>query len=183
MAIQAQFVTEPPSTITGPFQFTVSVTNTGAVGDDYAFEAVLINPATGEQAARIWSTNVWMPAGETKELTFYLQETRELDVEDGTYDLNLLYGVYPSPTNWKSAINTTVSVALSGGGGGGGGGDTDPTDGGGGGDGGGGTDKTIWDRISENPAPFVGGAVLLAGASMVAGSEKGESRNRRNGSR
>ena len=166
MAIQAQFVTEPPQSITGPFEFTISVTNNGEFGDNYSFEAVLINPATGEQATRLWSTNVWLGSGETKELTFRLAETREIDVSDGTYDLNVLYGVYPSPTNWKSAVNTTVTLNLTGGGGG------DPTNGGE--NGGDSTDgsqpsqgETIWDRVSNNPTPYVGGAVVLAGVAYA----------------
>ena len=111
MAIRANFINEPPSTITGPFEFSVEATNNGNVSDDFSFEAVLINPATGEQEAKLWSTNVWMPAGETKELRFQLAGTRELSVPDGTYDLQVLYGDYPIPTNWKSATNTTVEVS------------------------------------------------------------------------
>lgn len=112
MAIKGQFKTEPPSKITGPFSFTVTVTNNGAVGDDFSFEAVLIDPATGEQVTRIWSTNVYLGSGKSKDLNFQLAKTRELKVDDGTYDLQVLYGGYPIPTNWKSAVNTTVEVAL-----------------------------------------------------------------------
>jgi len=167
MAIQAQFVTEPPQEITGPFEFTVAVTNNGQFGETYSFEAVLINPATGEQATRLWSTNVWLSAGATKELTFRLAETRSLSVSDGTYDLNVLYGVYPTPTNWKSAVNTTVNLNLSGGGGSG-----SPPGNGDGGDGivGGGESgsaETFWDNIANNPTPYVGGAVALVGIAYA----------------
>lgn len=113
MPIEAQFINSPPSTITGPFEFSVEATNTGSMGDDFAFEAVLTNPNTGEQAARIWSTNVWMPAGSPKELVFTLAATRNLTVPDGQYELKVIYGSYPAPSNWKTAVSKTVQVSQS----------------------------------------------------------------------
>lgn len=170
MAIQAQFVNSPPDTITGPFSFTVTVTNDGASADDFSFEAVLINPATGEQAARVWSTNVFIGAGESRDLQFNLVESRNLQVSDGTYDLNVLYGDYPTPTNWKSAINTTVEVALNdtggggsdGGGNGGNGGNGSNGGNGGSGGGGNGSDTSSKGRLALVGAAAIGAGVLVS---------------------
>lgn len=160
MAISSTFVNRPPTTITGPFEFTITATNTGPQGDDFAFEAVAIDPATGEQVTRIWSTNVYIQSGQTRELTFSLLGTRDLDIPDGQYDLNVLYGDYPTPTNWKSAINTTVEFALSGSGG-----TTDPAPG---------DDDSPSDSPGSQPQPGdsdsgTNPALILGGIGALAG--------------
>jgi len=123
MALEGGFTERPPDTITGPFSFKAQARNTGPVGEDYTFEAVLIDPSTGEQATRLWTANTWVGGGETVELTFYLQENRELEIPDGQYDLQVLYGNYPSPDTWLSLANTTVTLDLQSDGGSGGGDD------------------------------------------------------------
>lgn len=128
MAIIGGFIEPPPQTITGPFEFKVQAKNNGTIGDQYAFEAVLIDPATGETEASIWSTNVWISAGSSKELNFYLAETRDLSVPDGQYDLNVLYQTYPSGGAKRSLANATVTVDTQSEGGGGGTDPTGPTD-------------------------------------------------------
>ena len=163
MAINSTLVEEPPTTITGPFEFTITATNTGQISDDFAFEAVVIDPATGEQVTRIWSTNVFISSGQTRELTFSLLDSRELDIEDGQYDLNVLYGDYPTPTNWKSAINKTVTFSLGNNGGGSGGG------GSGGNGGNGDSGENGGSQQPADPDSGLSPAVLLGGLGVIGG--------------
>lgn len=143
MSLDGGFTERPPNTITGPFEFRVQATNNSNSGETYSFEAVLINPSTGEEAAQIWSTNVFFEAGGTKDLVFQLAETRELNIPDGSYDLQVLYETYPSGTQ-RSLANKGVQVDLKQDGSNGGGG----SNGGNGSNGGGGSNPA--DNISIN---------------------------------
>jgi len=121
MALEGGFTKRPPDVITGPFDFKAQANNTGLTGKTFAFKAVIINPGTGEILADLWSTNVWIGSGGSRELSFYLAESRELSIDEGTYDLQVMYGDYHAPDTWMSLANKTVEVNLDGSSGGSGG--------------------------------------------------------------
>jgi len=112
MTITGSFITEPPDTINEAFTFKTEVTRSESgsqTGGTVKFRAVLLDQS-GTVQTRIWSVNVFLAQGQSKEINLNLAESRNLNIPTGSYTLAVQTANYPAGDNWQTLVSKQVSV-------------------------------------------------------------------------